>query len=58
MDDREFLKYMSRFLKSGNDVPIDRVTLKAEDLKRLIDMAVNHQSNAPDVTIIDWEKFQ
>lgn len=57
MTDSEFLEYIRRFLKSGNDVPVDRVTLKAEDLKRLIYMA-SHELKIPDGAIIDWERYQ
>lgn len=38
-ENRAFLDQMSNYLKSGNSVPVERVTLKAADLSRLISLA-------------------
>lgn len=35
----DFLNFMQRYTQSGNDVPVDRVSIRADDLNRLVDMA-------------------
>jgi len=35
-----FIDYMSNYLKSSNGIPIERVTLKAADLAKLIQLAL------------------
>lgn len=53
----DFLDFMQRYTQSGNDVPVDRVFIKADDLNRLVDMArfglelaTLSESNTPDST--------
>jgi NAD kinase len=36
---RKFLNFMSNYLNSGNDVPVDRVSVKVMDLAKLIQLA-------------------
>lgn len=35
-EDQEFIDYIKRFLVSGNDVPVEKVWLKASDIEGLI----------------------
>lgn len=61
---------MERFLKSGNDIRVDRVTVKAEDFYRLLRMTkaenpqnINGWSESPkylfgiDITLINKEQL-
>jgi hypothetical protein len=61
---------MERYLKSGNDTPVDRVTVKAEDFYRLLRMTkaenpqnINGWSESPkylfglDITLFSKEQL-
>lgn len=38
-EETDFLKYIEDYLKSGNSIPVERVTLKASDIKKLLEIA-------------------
>ncbi len=43
-NDQVFLEKMARYTRSMNEVPVDRVSIPAADLLRLIELAADQQS--------------